>query len=200
MSQPNFSEYVAHSPARGGGFLSQPAESQNIIFDGNSITPVTIRQLAKATKSPQSSSVILDGHELHLITFVAQISSFEERSTHTVFTFFDGTAGLTAKQWGGGEGDVHAADYALNSYVRIYAEIRCSQADAEVHVIHVNVIEDFNELTFHFLQAIHVHKMRTKAQNGGHEPSSSSGVNRPVPADATQKAILDVLSNVPDSA
>ena len=125
--------------------------------------------------------------ELDQVRVVGTLLSKEARATFTSYTIEDGTGVLTCKKWsnqdgedgGGGDGGAAVDDGIVEgSYVRIHGTVRMFNESKNVMCLTVEPITDFNELTSHYLQCIHVHLERKHGKRGagaGPAPVGSAG-------------------------
>lgn len=133
--------------------------------DNQTLFPVTIKQLHGV--QPSEDDVLrLDGHEVATVKVVGILSELTPQSTNVRFKLDDGTGVFDGQMF------LHAddADYAENElaklrdgiYVRAVGKLRSFQERVSLSCFSVTPIEDFNEITHHFLDTIYVHLYNTR--------------------------------------
>ena len=119
----------------------------------------------------------------------------------------DGTGRIDAKFWTppaddeNPNEDVNETDaWQEGVYVRVFGHIRSlNQSEKNSFVaMHITPIQDFNEITFHLLETIHVHLLALKeAQSGGSDyqmtDANQSAPHNPYAAPADQENDLQPL-------
>ena len=143
------------SPSKGG-------QSGGII---QTLTPVTIRQLYNATQQQPEDIFKVDGKELNQVTLVGQIVSSQIQSTTLELLIDDSTGKIDVKQWlepDEGNGDAHRSQFKEGVYVRVVGHLRAFQQRRNIMAFRIQPIDDWNEITFHLLEAIHVHLFNTR--------------------------------------
>ncbi|KNC76732.1 hypothetical protein SARC_10785, partial [Sphaeroforma arctica JP610] len=82
-------------------------------------------------------------------------------STHSVFKMEDGTGIIDVQLWvSTNETDAEAQQRAMwreDTYVRVVGHLSEFMEKRKVHAAHLAVVEDFNEITFHLLEAMQCH-------------------------------------------
>lgn len=146
----------------------------------NTVTPVTARQIASATVDPSvPTQVLLDGRPVHAVTLVGYVIEVTIESTQQTFMIDDSTGFCYGRQHfdsADGSDDPSVGTSAsgarpdLNQrYVRVFGSLRVdssSRAPALV-VTRATEVAEFNEVTFHLLEALHTHLRNTQAPRGG---------------------------------
>ncbi|KAI9594953.1 hypothetical protein BDF19DRAFT_442911 [Syncephalis fuscata] len=158
----------------GGGFLTSPggdgSGSQFNAFnkrDNQSVRPVTIKQALNAEASGQADgSFKVDGHPISLITVVALMRARERQSSFYSFMLDDGTATADAQLWMNendpAEKDSQLAEIPINSYVRVYGQIRVFNDKSRITIIRMQPVNDCNEVTTHLLEVVYAHLFFTR--------------------------------------
>ena len=141
---------------------------------------MTIKQLLQA-ESTNEETLRVDGHELHHARIVGQIVTVAESATYITLTLDDGTGTIECRIWM--DSDANPADASLG--LRDYNRQKKSELRELVYVAatgylksfnnrrsfiakRVRPITDYNEITYHNLEALYVHLHRLKH---GSEPS-----------------------------
>eukprot|EP01027_Heterolobosea_sp_BB2_P009802 GEZU01014422.1.p1 GENE.GEZU01014422.1~~GEZU01014422.1.p1 ORF type:complete len:271 (+),score=63.68 GEZU01014422.1:321-1133(+) len=129
--------------------------------DSQSLTPVTIRQLLTAQAGRDDAFRIDGNHELGLVTFIGKIIKVEELTTNNTYTLDDGTGMIEVKIWVDSNEHSYTAskkhEWRENVYVRVYGHLRSWHGSNSVMSFRMQVIQDFNEVTFHLLDVIRTH-------------------------------------------
>jgi replication factor A2 len=128
--------------------------------------PVTIKQLHHAVQNRPEDSFYIDGQEIATVTFVGIIRSVNESATSIMYTIEDGTGKIDVRKWINRDEDVafmrQRSSLREGVYVRIVGELRAFQDQKSITAIHIRPLDDFNEITYHLLEAIHVHLFYTR--------------------------------------
>lgn len=138
-----------------------------------SLMPVTIKQLQMASQAHQDDIFKVDNRELTQITIVGLITKCDEKSTNLTYTIDDGTGMIDARIWVDAEdSDMFAARRAQwreGVYVRIIGTLRSFNNVKSIVAFTIKPIVDFNEMTYHYIEVVHVH-----LQNS-HGPTQTNG-------------------------
>jgi len=162
----------------GGGFNSPGAETpgsatkQRKPYDEQTLIPMTIRQINNA--SPDlggNGQFIYNGRELHHVKVVAAIRSIDEQSTNITYEIEDGTGVIEARKWisdsgAGPSADAEAAAVGEHTYARIIGQLKEYDGKRSIVAYSVRKLTTPNELTHHFLDAIHT-KFKEPSDAGG---------------------------------
>ena len=104
-----------------------------------------------------------DGVELAQVAIVGVINSVEVKSTNTVYTMDDGTGMMEVMYWTTGEESEQQIKkkelWAVGKYVKCMGNIRNFQGKKSIGAIMIRLIEDPNQIMYHYLQAITVHQV-----------------------------------------
>ena len=94
------------------------------------------------------------------------IHSVEVKSTYTVYTIDDGT-GMVEVFWTTGEESEHQIKkkelWAVGKYVKCLGSVRNFQGKKNIGANGITLVKDPNQIMFHYLQAITVHKANSTA-------------------------------------
>ncbi|KAN0064808.1 Replication factor A protein 2 [Thecaphora frezii] len=176
----------------GGGFMAaSQGDSPSAKRAGTStLRPVTIRQILNADQPHPDAEFTLDGVELGQLTFVAVVRNVARNATNVSYSMEDGTGQIEVRQWLDSSSDdsQKAAEIDQNMYVRVLGTIKSFQNRRSVSAGHMRLIEDFNEVMFHKLDAVYAHLYLTRGAGGGvisgaagagvkneHKPSGMAG-------------------------
>ena len=132
-----------------------------------SLIPATIKQLKNAVAAPGGEQgYSIDGRDLHQVTFVGMILSADEQATNLQYTVEDGTDSIMVKMWIDSDADETMAErraqWKEGKYVRVVGQLRAFNQVKNVVAYHISLITDFNEYTYHFIEAVHSHLKATK--------------------------------------
>ncbi|GAA5965293.1 hypothetical protein JCM8115_002243 [Rhodotorula mucilaginosa] len=161
----------------GGGFMaggSQGGASQSSPGGGekrtgtNALRPVTIAQVINATQSFAESEFYIDGAEVKDVTVVACIRNIASTSTQITLLIEDGTGQIDARLWKNpNEEENQEEDFPINSYVRIIGQLKTFSNKRHLSSNRFRKITDHNEVLFHAVECIYVHKYYTQGPPGG---------------------------------
>ncbi|EPQ30444.1 uncharacterized protein PFL1_01970 [Pseudozyma flocculosa PF-1] len=156
----------------GGGFMAgSQGDSPSGKRAGNStLRPVTIRQILNADQPHPDADFTLDGTELGQLTFVAVVRNVSRNATNVSYSMEDGTGQIEVRQWLDSSSDDNqkASEIDQNMYVRVLGTVKSFQNRRSVSAGHLRIIEDFNEVMFHKLDAVYAHLSLTRGSaNGG---------------------------------
>ncbi|KAI0994286.1 hypothetical protein K3495_g13896 [Podosphaera aphanis] len=194
----NFSTttYGAQGGADGGGFLggsqmgSQSSSGGVKSYGNNTLRPVTIKQVLEAThvsdgEMKPDREFKIDGAELTQITFVGQLQSISTQATYTTYKVDDGTGILEVKVWSDSDANPETSSPLPkeNDYLRIWGRLKAFSTNRHVVAHMVRPVIDFNEVSYHLLEATAVHLFFTRGPppstvNIKNEPGSGMFVDR----------------------
>ncbi|EQC33428.1 hypothetical protein SDRG_08943 [Saprolegnia diclina VS20] len=163
-----------------GGYMeSQAATSSqkqgNTSRDNQSLTPVTVRQVLAALQAEGGDDAVhVDGKELHNIRVVGILTDMSPNSTNITFTLNDGT-GLLASRLFLQVDDDHYQQQLVESlregiYISAVGNLRTFSGKTTMTCYTATPVEDFNELTHHFLDCIYSHLRNLHGVIGGAPP------------------------------
>ncbi|KAJ7097817.1 hypothetical protein B0H15DRAFT_622698 [Mycena belliarum] len=210
----------------GGGFLqgspggSQASPSGTARTPASqSLRPVTIAQLRKATQIHSDADWMVDGNAIGQITLVAELQTQNAYTTNRNFHIDDGTGRIDAKMWIDTvetEKKQTWRDLPLNGdppvYVRVTGSLKIHNGKKHVHTNNIRLVKDPHEIYFHILDVISVNVTLQKglptrtgqgqqAGNDAHGPSAYSIQASPANAAPMFSSIADnvvrYLSTVP---
>ncbi|KAI8064574.1 hypothetical protein BC940DRAFT_348485 [Gongronella butleri] len=142
------------------GYLPESGDNQQKrTRSDNTIRPITIKQL-DMIELQNENNFYLDGAQVYMVTFVGVVRQISPHSTNIAYRLEDGTGQTEVRYWTeqqDGAGEESTSDIQLNTYVRVYGRLRAFNGKITVQSTAVRTIEDPNETTFHFLEAILSH-------------------------------------------
>ncbi|GAA5890391.1 hypothetical protein JCM6882_008820 [Rhodosporidiobolus microsporus] len=158
----------------GGGFLASQGGSQSSPGGGKrsgtqALRPVTIHQLLNATQAFAEAEFYIDGAEVKDVTLVACIRNVTVTATQVTLLVEDGTGQMDARSWLDPNADESGQkeEWQVNTYVRIIGQLKTFSNKRHINVNRFRKIEDFNEVLFHPIECIFVHKYYTEGPPGG---------------------------------
>ncbi|ORZ35336.1 hypothetical protein BCR44DRAFT_116584 [Catenaria anguillulae PL171] len=165
------------------------------------VRPFTLRQVASAT-SQDEKVFSVDGHDVQLVTVVAQVKAISEVATSVTYKIHDHSSEFDARLFiNPGETGLGAADPSgapsktkkfmdaakEGNWVRITGFIKMYQGRKYISVQSIREVTDYNEIVMHQLQAVAHHLGATRgptpkqvaAQNARrqsqHQPQQQGG-------------------------
>ena len=180
----------------------------------DSITPVTIKQIADATASSAEADefALVTGKPIGLVTVVGKIVSKEETGTHKLITIDDGTGIACCKEFASedalnGEAN-EEAKMETNEYVRVTGKLKSWNDARYIQVMNCRKITDFNEVAFHFLDAMYASSRFSNEKGSGvaAQATTATGAapaayamptsgNNPEASGSLQQQLLDIYNN-----
>ncbi|KAJ6547636.1 hypothetical protein B0H19DRAFT_277667 [Mycena capillaripes] len=174
----------------GGGFLS-PSGSQGSPGTtktpaSQSLRPVTIAQVRKASQMHSDADWVVDDSPIGQITVVAELYNHSAFTTNRNFGLDDGTGRIDAKMW------IDTPDDQLDQpwrglptgkavglqpvYVRVTGSIKTHNNKRHIHASNIRLVKDQNEVYFHILETISVNVILQKGlpSRGGQEQPSGA--------------------------
>lgn len=178
----------------GGGFMNSTQNREENSFgtnsnanDGNAkkynkrdnqcITPLTILQCTSKVVYGDDDVFRIDEIELNQVKVLGMIMSISRKSTMIQLTINDGTDSIEVNQYLHGEDDEGNSqvndDLVEGGYVVVYGLMRSFQGKLNISAHGISSMENnFNHLTYHFLECIGVHLKNTRGAIG-------TGMNTP---------------------
>eukprot|EP00750_Incisomonas_marina_P030519 INCI761.1.p1 GENE.INCI761.1~~INCI761.1.p1 ORF type:complete len:273 (-),score=59.89 INCI761.1:126-944(-) len=141
------------------------------------LLPVTIKQMNDADE--EGNTFTIDGKTVYQVSFIAAIRDTTENSTNISFVLEDGTGEIVSKLFvDESESDSAAmqrAQWKAGKYVRVIGMIRAHNGRRSVVAYNIQLVTDYNQVTYHFLKVMHVHAIMAK--KNGVQPQASSSSN-----------------------
>ncbi|KAK7020551.1 N-alpha-acetyltransferase 25, NatB auxiliary subunit [Favolaschia claudopus] len=151
-----------------------PLEQKNL--SAQSLRPVTLAQIRKATQMHTEADWMFDGQVLGQITVVAELFNHLAYTTNRTFGLDDGTARMDGKMWmdtaedlleqtwrGLPVSDRRTRQLKEPVYVRVTGTIKMHNNKRHIAVSNIRLVKDSNEVYFHILEVI---SMAVIAQKG----------------------------------
>ncbi|KTW32319.1 uncharacterized protein T551_05052 [Pneumocystis jirovecii RU7] len=156
--------------SQGVGELNQSSVKRS---SGNTLRPVTIKQILEASQQHPDAEFKIDGVEIGQLSFVAVVRNISIQSTNITYRMEDGTGLIEVKQWLEMEAIMDDnpkknTDIVPDTYVRVIGQLKAFNNKRHIGAHHIRLITDLNEVQYHFLEAIAIHLYFTRGplQNG----------------------------------
>ncbi|EPE24326.1 Nucleic acid-binding protein [Glarea lozoyensis ATCC 20868] len=167
----------------GGGFMSgsqqgsQDSPNGQKVYGQESLRPVTIKQILDATQAHSDAEFKIDGSEVTQVSLVGQISTISPRATNIVYKIDDGTGTLEIQQWINSDMEEGATKpIALEGqYLHVWGRIKGLQNKRTVSSQMLRPVADFNEVTYHLLEATAIHLYFTRGPPEGATVKAEGG-------------------------
>ncbi|KAK0735690.1 hypothetical protein B0T21DRAFT_368340 [Apiosordaria backusii] len=174
--------YGAQGGDEGGGFMSgsqqgSQGQSKRSTVD-EYLRPVTIKQILDAKSAYTESEIQIDGFPVTTVTLVGQVRAVNPQTTNTTYKIDDGTGGsIDVKKWINLENSESGAEtpFSLDTWVRVMGRLTSFNGKIHVGAHHVRVIDDYNEVSYHLLEATYVHLCISRGLPGGPWPQKEGG-------------------------
>ncbi|KAI8645892.1 hypothetical protein BD408DRAFT_411222 [Parasitella parasitica] len=146
------------------GYAKKPLGEQTM-------RPLTVKQIRTAA-SPQEGTIKVDNSNVTQITFVGVIRNIQELTTNYVYTIEDGTGAIDVRKWIEPSETPEEADarrtLLVDTYVRVNGRLNSYNNRISVVAHSMRPVTDFNEINYHFLDAIQTHFLFVKPGSSAH--------------------------------
>ncbi|OQR92724.1 replication protein A 32 kDa subunit [Achlya hypogyna] len=150
-----------------GGYMESQAVTSSQKTGGNSrdnqtLTPVTVRQLMAAIRAEGGDDTVhVDGKEVNNVEIVGLLTDVSQNSTNITFSVNDGTGLISARLFLQADDD-HYQQQLVESlrdgvYVAAVGNLRTFGGKTSLTCFSVTPVENFNQVTHHFLECIYTH-------------------------------------------
>jgi replication factor A2 len=150
----------------GGGEGSATKRS----YGKDTLRPVTIKQLLDAHHPhPDADHFMVDDAEMTQMTFVGQVRNISTQTTNVTYKLDDGTGQIEVKVWidaDAMEGEKRGGMPVEQGYARVWGRLKAFNNKRHVGAVNVRPVQDFNEVSYHLLEATVVHLHFTKGPPG----------------------------------
>ncbi|CAN6245211.1 unnamed protein product [Urochloa humidicola] len=146
-------------PESSGGSFSKGRNAQTLL-------PLTVKQIMDAAQaSDDKSNFAVNGVEVSTVRLVGRMLGKVERVTDVQFILDDGTGKIDVNRWENESSDTkEMADVNDGNYVIVNGGLKGFQGKRHVVAYSVRRVTNFNDITHHFLQCIHVHLELTRSK------------------------------------
>ncbi|XP_078166591.1 replication protein A 32 kDa subunit A-like [Carex rostrata] len=167
---------TAGSYFSGGGFM--PSQATQTTDQGgysksrstsNTMVPVTIKQISEAYHSnDDKSDFMIDGVDLSTIRLLGRVVNIAERVTDVSFLLDDGTGRVDVNRWVHDTPDTNEMTSIENGmYVTVSGKLKGFQGKHHIVAHVVRPVQDFSQITLHFLECIQAHLDNIRLKNPG---------------------------------
>ncbi|KAJ1919399.1 Replication factor A protein 2 [Mycoemilia scoparia] len=175
--------YDGGEDSRGGFMSSQSGDGTKKTHGMPSLRPVTIKQINSITQVHPDMPSSLDGEDvkqasylgcnadsLVYITFVGVIRNVSVQNINITYTIEDGTGQIDVRVWSDKseyeDSEAQQSIFEANQYVRIHGDIKLYNDKIYISGNNIRPVTDFNEITYHNLEALYVHLQKTRGPLG----------------------------------
>lgn len=154
------------SPFYGGGFMpnsqsfgspSSPSGAGRRGNTSNSLRPVTIPMLLRATQAHTDAEWIIDNNEVGAVTLVAQIMSITPQATNTTYWLDDGYGRIECRHWADSNSEEDAEKWGglhESQHIRLTGSLKMFNSKRYINASHIRPVKDFHEVYYHMLEVI----------------------------------------------
>ncbi|KAF3322305.1 replication protein A subunit B-like protein [Carex littledalei] len=161
----------------GGGFMPSQATqttdqggySKSRSTTSNTTVPVTIKQISEAYHSnDDKSDFVIDGVDPSTVRLLGRVVNKAERVTDVSFLLDDGTGRVDVNRWVHDAFDTNEMTSIENGiYVIVCGKLKGFQGKHHIVAHVVRPVQDFNQITLHFMECIHAHLDNSRLKNPG---------------------------------
>ncbi|ETS82971.1 hypothetical protein PFICI_04847 [Pestalotiopsis fici W106-1] len=171
------SGYGANGGDNAGGFFGGSqggSQSGGKGFGEETLRPVTIKQIIDANQAYPDGPFRIDDLDVTQVTFVGMVRNASEQTTNITYQIDDGTGIIEVKQWLDADKE-NKPSHELMEYVRVYGRLKSFNNKRHVGAHAVRACTDYNEVSYHLLEATYVHLSFTKGAPGGNGMTNGDG-------------------------
>ncbi|KAK6442545.1 Replication factor A protein 2 [Oleoguttula sp. CCFEE 5521] len=185
-NQYSTTSYGAGGGQNGGGFMpgsqSDSPAGQRGKYGKDTLRPVTVKQLLDAHHPyPDAEHFMIDDQETTQVTFVGQVRNISQQTTNVTYKVDDGTGVVEVKVWV--DSEVMNEDgqdpkkVTEQAYVRVFGRLKVFGNKRHVGANVIRPIQDFNEISYHLLEATVVHLQATRGAPGDAKAATNGAAN-----------------------
>jgi len=183
----------------GDGFFSQEnstnfhsttgnTESRKVSRESQTLTPVTIKQLKSAEQPSLAEPFRINGVQIHQVKIVGYIVDKVSNNAKTIYTIQDCSDQIQVYEWLNKKESLfeqeQQAQCSPDTYVTVYGMLQYNDDQLSLQKHRMRPVQDFNEITHHFLECIYVYLHNTRGplqlqQQQTNELSSTTSINSP---------------------
>jgi len=141
------------------------------------LRPVTIKQIYNAQATISDGPFKLNGKNLDHISVIGKIIKSQTTSIYTAYTIEDGTGSIDVRIWidtNDNDMELRRSQYGENVYIRVIGSVRNFNNKRSVMAFHIHLIEDYNEITSHFLEVIKINLEGLKNDGNSYDSNSNN--------------------------
>lgn len=173
----------------GGGFMgsygdagaSTPKSTEKKASkDRQSLIPCTVKQLLSAEQDVSNDTYKVDNAELHVVRIMGTVEIVDEHATNVNYRVNDGTGAIECKYWMEKDSAASTGKQELcnpYSFVRVEGSLRVYEGKKHIFVYNIKVVDDFDEMTHHFLDVILTHNVHTRGPIPGSKAASATSAS-----------------------
>mmetsp|Transcript_24425 Transcript_24425/g.75432 ORF Transcript_24425/g.75432 Transcript_24425/m.75432 type:complete len:260 (-) Transcript_24425:285-1064(-) len=167
-----------------GGFLSQaaPNNERKRGAKQQTLVPATVKMCNEAQESPDGDDAcVVDGRYSSQVRIVANILDVQQKETRIHYQFEDGTGKIEGTVWPNENDDEmpmlkEKRDRCrVGAHVVVVGALKPFKGVQSLRCYDVRPVEDFNELTHHFLEVCYLHARAKSLPAVKDEPASNWG-------------------------
>ena len=171
----------------GGGFdpndrIPSEQDARLPVRTDDALVPVTIKQILDANPEP-GNPIIIDGVQRKIVSIVGIVRNVSEANIAMVYEIDDGTGSFLVQDFTHSDSTSPEDIFHENMYVYVCGRINSGSKDRSsqpnISAFRVKQVVDPNQIAFHYLQALYVHKY---FQRGSLPPNSAFESNQAVGA------------------
>lgn len=129
------------------------------------VFPVTIKQINDA--STGDDQVKIDGRDVNQVVIVGTVLTIDAQALAINYSMDDGTGRIDVRWWSDAENGESADEkrsiISEMTYARVVGKVRNFQGTKQIVAFDVRPVKDFNEVTYHMINAVQVHLAHTTA-------------------------------------
>lgn len=139
-----------------GGFIQSSPKRE---FTGvRTLRSLTITQINKIETEDSSTIYKVDNAEVTNIVFIGWVRETKQTQTSTIFTAEDSTGSIRCTFWANSLVEEEQAGLiAVSNLLKLVGSLRLYEGKKSIHVAYLTVLEDYNYITFHFLNCMYQH-------------------------------------------
>ncbi|KAI3990565.1 hypothetical protein MKX01_022865 [Papaver californicum] len=174
------SQFDGNAAFSGGGYMPSQA-TQTTEYgvssaknrDAAGLLPLTVKQISESyITSEDKANFVVDGVDVNNVTLVGMVFNKLERVTDVTFTLDDGTGRIDCQRWINESVDSkEMAQINNGAYAEIHGNLKGFQGKKHFMAFSVRPVTDFNQVAYHFIECMYVHRHNTKSQGQGSNPA-----------------------------
>ncbi|VFQ81318.1 unnamed protein product [Cuscuta campestris] len=164
---------------------TDPSYSAPKSRDAQSLLPLTVKQIIDAVQtSDDKINFLVDGVDVNNVKLVGIVFNIADRATDISFALDDGTGRIDCYRWLNEPFDKTEMGAISNGmYVKVHGHLKGFQGKKQLMTYSVRPVEDYNEIPYHFAEAIYAFCHNTKSrklQEGTSHHMPNPGTNTPM--------------------
>lgn len=153
-----------------------PSSTKNRGSQG--VFPMTVKQIAESLHSGDGKAITLGGAEVNNVKLLGLVMNKIEKITDVSFILDDGTGRMGIQRWVHEEADTNEMAVIRNgTYVKVNGHLKEFQGKITVMAFSVRPLSDFDDVTLHYIECIHVYISTTRKLTN----PSTTGISSQIP-------------------